>query len=651
MKFASFSTALLAIAAAAIVAVVLKAGTSSTKTAEAGMDIDASRQLISRLADTCSAKINEFTAKVDAARRLNGIDLAPIADLANSNSFVACFAEDMTSGWTNVAAALAFQKFLEDGSDIPDEAVDVVYSTFVKCQPQLAEVAGADANASSAAGAEFSSNEESPILACLLQKAPSFAEIVSKNCPGETDPDSIVECISKMPGGEKIQSHVVTVVVNSCSARASTGSESFSRADDADTGLDLDLIEVSQVAAEVQGVLSQYEGEVKELCSNGGLLAQNKMIASLLCKGGTTITDKTITDALATLGVNDVAKGALEEMGVLQALQDAGGLNNLAAGLAGLGVAGDGDVTAQNSGSWESSSGKGSSGKGSSSPSCFPRGSTVQVLGKEDEAVAIEDVKVGDKIMTGQGFSEVYAFASRYDYHDETSEYLQFHFENNNNKAFEISRNHIIFVGADKTPKLATDVSVGDSLLLSPSNVLAAVKSIVVVSKRGEYAPITRSGTVVVNGVLASSHTTEWAAAEVRLFGSTVIDMHTFNQMRWAPLRVMCSLQQDLCAADHVHDDEGTHHWEYISQNAVDMLMFDAAKYEETNFLSTSVALPFKMLFFLSMVAFQIMDVIMNLSLASILVGCAVVVVGVLAILSPYGISVKADKKKMKKVV
>merc|ERR1712072_665362 len=99
--------------------------------------------------------------------------------------------------------------------------------------------------------------------------------------------------------------------------------------------------------------------------------------------------------------------------------------------------------------------------------------------------------------------------------------------------SIELSGDHMLFL-ADGQSILAKQVLVGDHLS-TPSGVPAVVKEITLTSSKGFIAPLTPSGTININGVVASVYTSpvhhapQWAAhaafAPLRLLWSILPEM------------------------------------------------------------------------------------------------------------------------------
>jgi hypothetical protein len=112
----------------------------------------------------------------------------------------------------------------------------------------------------------------------------------------------------------------------------------------------------------------------------------------------------------------------------------------------------------------------------------------------------MKDLKLGDKVLVQGGkYEPVYSFG----HHSQEVEALYLKFVTTAARSLELSKEHMVFIeGGRSVP--ASYVKVGDKLVLADGE-LATVKAIRVVQKQGAYAPFTASGTVIVNGVKASS--------------------------------------------------------------------------------------------------------------------------------------------------
>ena len=115
-------------------------------------------------------------------------------------------------------------------------------------------------------------------------------------------------------------------------------------------------------------------------------------------------------------------------------------------------------------------------------------------------------------------------------------------------KALELTSGHFVPVGAslaEATMTRARDVAAGDAVLVASDGGKtyepAVVASVEAVERAGLFAPVTASGTVVVDGVIASAYS-DWILDPVfDFFGATAklpAAMHAVH----APLRVAYSV-------------------------------------------------------------------------------------------------------------
>ena len=137
---------------------------------------------------------------------------------------------------------------------------------------------------------------------------------------------------------------------------------------------------------------------------------------------------------------------------------------------------------------------------------CFSGTSLVDVVGKGH--IQMKELRVGDNVYFGRDrkyYEPVYTFGHYNP--DEVAEFLQIATTTAaHDKSLEISPNHMIFVnGGGHSP--ASAIRVGD-YILNDSGDLVPVTAITVVKRKGVFAPFTPSGTIVVNGIKASTYVT-----------------------------------------------------------------------------------------------------------------------------------------------
>ena len=285
---------------------------------------------------------------------------------------------------------------------------------------------------------------------------------------------------------------------------------------------------------------------------------------------------------------------------------------------------------------------------------CFPSDVTVSVLDKG--YIRIDELTLNDYVQTSTGYSQVYAFAQALPYEKIRCAKL----ETSDGVTLELSLNHIVLVDG-KHAKMAKDVVVGDAVAVylgqsGTTPILSNVTAISRTMKTGAFAPLTKDGTIIVDKVLTSVHSIEGPAAEIKLFGITLIDMHRFKQMLFSPLRILCALSfDDFCSTEH-YDEDGTHNWDSITEHLVDFLEYDAPDLGTANFLNFSIVFPFKLLLLFGMIVASATEVLLSISFDTFAIALALILSIILVyyvylcvIFWLFGYTIKA-KKIIKKV-
>ena len=173
---------------------------------------------------------------------------------------------------------------------------------------------------------------------------------------------------------------------------------------------------------------------------------------------------------------------------------------------------------------------------------CFPGDATCEVQGQG--TVLMRNVKLGDKVLvTGGKYEPVYSFG----HHSEHAEHRYLKLVAHG-IALEISKDHLVFVEGERAIP-ASSVKIGDKLLLADGG-LASVEAIKVSTRHGAYAPFTASGTVVVNGVTASSFISLQGSENLKI-GSvdTGLSYHFLSHAFEMPHRMWCQ-HVSACSAE-----------------------------------------------------------------------------------------------------
>ena len=140
---------------------------------------------------------------------------------------------------------------------------------------------------------------------------------------------------------------------------------------------------------------------------------------------------------------------------------------------------------------------------------CFSAKATLRVLDSNNNKgvsdVTMDKVSIGDMVLTADNaFEPVYAFG-----HFNTNKVADFIqiYTKGNKKPLEMTVNHLLFVTNKAYPVTAGSLKVGDFVYSDNSDTPLAINKIKsVVSKDGVYAPLTPSGTILVDGILASTY-------------------------------------------------------------------------------------------------------------------------------------------------
>lgn len=199
-------------------------------------------------------------------------------------------------------------------------------------------------------------------------------------------------------------------------------------------------------------------------------------------------------------------------------------------------------------------------------PFCFPSNSTVAVLEGPGSVARrqMQDLSVGDRVLTAGGFSEVFAFMD----HATAVEADFLRLSVASGAELVLSRDHIVFAHADKRPVLAAEVQEGDFLWVSQGAAargvgqaplqLSRVVAIATERAKGLHAPLTSEGSVIVNGVLAS---TSVAVQTLQWGGVPLLTGHRIGMLLHAPLRFVCKFAPSACGPTWHLTESGRHLW------------------------------------------------------------------------------------------
>lgn len=173
--------------------------------------------------------------------------------------------------------------------------------------------------------------------------------------------------------------------------------------------------------------------------------------------------------------------------------------------------------------------------------SCFSSESTVEVLGKG--TVTMVNLEVGDKILTRGGqYEPVYAFGHLKA--DKQAVFRQIYTKQSEEKKnpLEATSNHHIFVhtaeGKQKAVPAGT-LKVGD-ILYGADGTHETITKITSVTRDGIYAPLTPSGTIVVDGIEASTYVNLFTRGGVGSIKTLYVSEDQVAHIFLAPFRMLC---------------------------------------------------------------------------------------------------------------
>lgn len=203
-----------------------------------------------------------------------------------------------------------------------------------------------------------------------------------------------------------------------------------------------------------------------------------------------------------------------------------------------------------------------------SSCSCFSADTTVEV---EDKGlVAMKDLQVNDMVYVGskghtRQYQAVYAFGHFNEYFP--SEYYRIFTNSNHSGPIELSATHLLHVDGKVGPVRADTIKPGDKLIHakvdSPVEDQVVVTMVNRVIRNGAYMPLTKDGTIVVNGIKASTYVSirDDAPEIVEIFTSIFGLSEQRLLHSWlAPYRLVCTgISSGLCQNDY--NEEGIAKW------------------------------------------------------------------------------------------
>jgi len=193
-----------------------------------------------------------------------------------------------------------------------------------------------------------------------------------------------------------------------------------------------------------------------------------------------------------------------------------------------------------------------SSGNNPGSAGCFSASSLVPVIDKKPTKMT--DLKIGDKILTTNGYESIYAFAHN-DTHTPTN-FLQLH---TSTGKLVLTGEHLVYLHGKENPVRGSSIKIGDKLQ-SLEGGGEPVTMIDTIEHTGLHAPLTPSGTIIVDGFVASCYISFFPERDPEYLDAkgvvgALLSHHQFAHMGLSLLRIGCSAVPSLC---RMYNDKGT---------------------------------------------------------------------------------------------
>jgi len=172
----------------------------------------------------------------------------------------------------------------------------------------------------------------------------------------------------------------------------------------------------------------------------------------------------------------------------------------------------------------------------------------------------LAELSIGERILVAEPSTGAVFFTEYYtDGHTDPEKTINMlKFTTASGKVLKISRDHLIFTADAPEGKLAGQVRVGEQLIGLQTGQITQdeVQGIEPIQEKGFAHPLTTSGSLLVNGLLASSYS---------MPPSHVMDTHLLNHEvihnHFSPLRLMYSAVKAVGRFNVLSGDNGSIHW------------------------------------------------------------------------------------------
>eukprot|EP00541_Cyclophora_tenuis_P016416 CAMPEP_0116559890 /NCGR_PEP_ID=MMETSP0397-20121206/10664_1 /TAXON_ID=216820 /ORGANISM="Cyclophora tenuis, Strain ECT3854" /LENGTH=578 /DNA_ID=CAMNT_0004085743 /DNA_START=41 /DNA_END=1777 /DNA_ORIENTATION=- len=194
---------------------------------------------------------------------------------------------------------------------------------------------------------------------------------------------------------------------------------------------------------------------------------------------------------------------------------------------------------------------------------CF---SGENIVETEQGPMQMDQLKIGDRVLAaGDNYEAVYSFGH---YHESMEgEFLQL-FTDSTKSPLEVTEDHMVFVQGDRAIP-ASAVNAGDKLVLANGE-LTTVNDVKSVVREGAYAPFTKSGTITVNGVKASSFVAFQGEEYMKIAG-----IETPFSYQWLAhsFESFHRFMSGLGMGSESYNEEGVSNWVYLPLKATQWLL------------------------------------------------------------------------------
>jgi len=179
---------------------------------------------------------------------------------------------------------------------------------------------------------------------------------------------------------------------------------------------------------------------------------------------------------------------------------------------------------------------------------CFSSHTTAEV--KNKGSVPMSEISVGDEVLTSSGNYElVYAIDHRHP--TRLSKFVQIKTEENAEQPLELTETHMLFLEGNESPIPASMVKRGDEVqtLTGPRK----VETVSTITGKGIYNPLTKDGTIVASGIIASTYSAHFEnSGDITIGQHTMMSHQHFFHVLLKPYKTFCtSTSLTLCKTKH----------------------------------------------------------------------------------------------------